>query len=114
MADISPPPTYAEVVLVDEKTKQGRFNPIWLRWFLDLARILNTAGGTTINHNDTGSIQGGSASERYHLTAAEVALIGPSMSDNVLLQRVFRQAVSAPQVSWANAENIIAGQVFGG
>ena len=40
----SPPPTYAEVVLVDETTGRSRFNPIWLKWFLDLAQQLGAAG----------------------------------------------------------------------
>ena len=70
MPDIQPPPTYAEVVLIDEQ-KRARFNPIWLKWFVDLAQILNDTGGTTLDHNSTGSIQGGAASERYHLTAAQ-------------------------------------------
>lgn len=71
MADIQPPPTYAEVVLVDEQTKRAKFNPIWLKWFVDLAQTLNDSGGTSLNHNDLDNIQGGSASERYHLTAAQ-------------------------------------------
>lgn len=76
MPDIQPPPTYAEPVLVDEQTKKAKFNPIWLKWFVDLAQILNTSGGTTIDHNSTGSIQGGSASERYHLTQFQQTLVG--------------------------------------
>ena len=71
MALVSPPPTYAEVILVDAQGKRPRFNPIWLKWFIDLAGTINAAGGTTILHNDTGSIQGGSASERYHLTSVQ-------------------------------------------
>jgi len=39
-----PPPTYAEVILVDQKSKTGRFNPLWLKWFLDLADYLNGIG----------------------------------------------------------------------
>lgn len=48
MSDISPAPTYADPILIDEVTEKPRFNPIWLKWFLDLAEILNAAGGTTI------------------------------------------------------------------
>lgn len=70
MADIQPPPTYAEPVLIDEQTGRAKFNPIWLKWFIDLAQTLNESGGTALSHNDLDSIQGGSASERYHLSAA--------------------------------------------
>lgn len=76
MPYIQPPPTYAEVILVDEHSKRARFNPIWLKWFVDLAEILNQSGGTSLNHNDLDNIQGGSASERYHLTVARDAMIG--------------------------------------
>lgn len=46
MASIfQPPPTYALPVVVDEITGRSVFNPIWLRWFLDLSKGLS-AGGT--------------------------------------------------------------------
>jgi hypothetical protein len=68
-----PPPTYAEVILVDEVSKKSVFNPIWLKWFIDLAGILSVTGGGggTILHNNLGSIQGGAANEYYHLTSAQ-------------------------------------------
>lgn len=71
-----PPPTYAEVVLVGADNK-GKFNPIWLKWFLDLAGFLSAAGGGggTVVHNNTTSKQGGGGTEFYHLTAAEYALL---------------------------------------
>lgn len=46
MAAFEPPPTYAEVVLINEKTNKGRFNPIWLKWFVDLAALL--PGGSAV------------------------------------------------------------------
>ena len=46
MASIfQPPPTYALPVVVDEITGRSIFNPIWLRWFLDLSKGLNAGGG---------------------------------------------------------------------
>ncbi len=67
-----PAPTYADVVLVDEQTGKPRFNPIWLDWFLNLVGILDALGGTAAgDHNSLGSIQGGSASERYHISSAQ-------------------------------------------
>lgn len=43
---IGPAPTYADVVLIDPATQKGKFNPIWLKWFLDLSQQTNTATGT--------------------------------------------------------------------
>lgn len=42
----------------------------WSNWYEQLRYIVNNIGGT-INHNDLLSIQGGSATERYHLTATQ-------------------------------------------
>lgn len=46
---ISPAPTYADVVLIDPATQKGKFNPIWLRWFLDLSQQVNVGVGTVTN-----------------------------------------------------------------
>lgn len=77
-----PPPTYAEVVLIDSVTKKHVFNPIWLKWFIDLAGILSVTGGGggTLLHNNLGSIQGGAANEYYHLTAAQEARVAATLS----------------------------------
>ena len=66
-------PTYAEVVLVDEQTKRFQFNPIWLRFFLDLVAYVNgnTGAGGGADHNTLASLQGGASNQYYHLTAAE-------------------------------------------
>lgn len=75
MADFQPPPTYAEVVVIDDKSKKVRFNPIWLKWFVDLASFIDTSGGPTgVVHNDTGGLQGGTTNQFYHLTSAQQAL----------------------------------------
>lgn len=72
MANFQPPPTWALPVLVDERTQKSIFNPVWLKWFVDLTQVLNAAGGTTPNiHNNLNSLQGGSATERYHFTNAQ-------------------------------------------
>jgi hypothetical protein len=70
MPVFQPPPTWAEVVLIDENTKQPKFNPVWLKWFVDLVGIINASGGGAgvIQHNMTGGLQGGTANEFYHLT----------------------------------------------
>lgn len=71
MSDIQPPPTYADPVLIDERTGKPRFNPLWLKWFVDLAELLNDAGGTSLQHNNLGGLQGGQATQYYHLTSTE-------------------------------------------
>lgn len=48
MADIQPPPTYTDPVRIDSVSGKGRFDENWLKWFVDLAGIINTAGGTSI------------------------------------------------------------------
>lgn len=73
MAAFQPPPTYADPVVVDEKTKKGKFNPIWLKWFLDLVNFINSSGGGggAVSHNSTSGLQGGTTNQYYHLTLAE-------------------------------------------
>lgn len=69
-------PTYAEPVIIDSITDTNRFNPIWLKWFLDVAAFISQSGGGGgggIDHNTLASLQGGDAgaSEFYHLDATE-------------------------------------------
>jgi len=75
MPTFEPPPTYAEVVVVDPQTNKGSFNPLWLKWFLKLASVLTNSGAVsgTIWHNVTGGLQGGAANQYYHLTTSEYA-----------------------------------------
>ena len=55
---ITPAPTYADVVLVDPATQKGKFNPIWLKWFLDLSSQVNTSAGsvTSVAQTFTGGL----------------------------------------------------------
>ena len=69
--NFQPPPTYADPVIVDEATRKGQFNPIWLKWFLDLSQFINNnGGGGAIQHNSLGGLQGGVSGEYYHLNQA--------------------------------------------
>lgn len=81
-----PPPTYAEVILSRETGKvdtEGEaileyyFNPIWLEWFVKLAAFLsaNSGGGGGAAHNLLSGLQGGSANQYYHLTAAQTTAL---------------------------------------
>ncbi len=73
MSQINPPPTYAEPVVEDEKTKRATFNPIWLKWFLDIAAYISANNGTggTMNHESLAGLQGGAGGEHQHFTTAE-------------------------------------------
>lgn len=84
MSDFQPPPTYAEVVLIDERTNKPKFNPIWLKWFLDLAGFISASGGGTgsVVHNDTSGLQGGTTNQFFHLTAAQFAGLATIASGN--------------------------------
>lgn len=42
----------------------------WSDWYEKLRNIINNIG-SNVNHNDLQNIQGGSSSERYHLTSAQ-------------------------------------------
>lgn len=70
----SPPPTYTDPVIINETTKRMQFNPLWLKWFLDIAYFVSQSGGGTggaVQHNSTAGIQGGVEGEAYHLTLGQ-------------------------------------------
>ena len=69
-----PPPTYAEVVIFDPDGTKPKFNPIWLKWFLDVAAVLTSSGsggGGAVDHESLTGLLGGAASDHYHLTQAQ-------------------------------------------
>jgi len=45
MPIFQPPPTYAEIILEDPQTKKPYFNPIWLKWFIDIQAFITVSGG---------------------------------------------------------------------
>lgn len=47
MSNFQPPPTWAELLLTDEKTGKATFNPIWLSWFIGLTQGVSASGATT-------------------------------------------------------------------
>lgn len=78
------PPTYTLPFTKSPDTGEYLFSPIWLQWFLDLARILSIAGVTPsgFDHQALGNLQGGNTSERYHLSNVELGSLfnGPSQA----------------------------------
>jgi len=62
-----PPPTYAMPVIEDPRTKANVFNPIWLKWFLDLSQNLGVGGAGT---GSVTSVVAGTGLEGGIITAA--------------------------------------------
>jgi len=48
MSNFQPPPTWALPIMKDDRTGESIFNPVWLRWFLDLSSGLNDSGTASI------------------------------------------------------------------
>ena len=84
------PPTWAPVVVDNGRTGEKDFNPIWLKWFLDIVSVINASGGGGggILHNGLPDLQGGVSNQFYHLTAAEYAAVQSSRSNFMVYQSV--------------------------
>lgn len=81
MADIAPAPTYADPIQEDPVTHKAVFNPVWLSWFLLVSQFINTSGGASgTAHNNLSGLQGGSSTERYHLTGAAATAVEANYS----------------------------------
>lgn len=44
MSAFQPPPTWAELLLVDQQSGKVAFNPIWLNWFISLTQNVGATG----------------------------------------------------------------------
>lgn len=76
MSDFQTPPTFANPIVIDA-AGNPQFNPIWLRWFLDIAAFISSSGGAggSALHNILTDLQGGTANQYYHLTQTQNQLI---------------------------------------
>lgn len=83
MSSFQPPPTWALPVLTDERTGRSQFNPIWLKWFVDMAQVLSSVGGGSggVDHNLLSGLQGGASSQYYHLSAAQHTAVASLISN---------------------------------
>lgn len=126
MADFQPPPTYAEVVLVDEVTGKPGFNPIWLNWFLTLAQVLSGGSGAAIAHDLLSGLQGGTSGEFYHLTSAEHSIFSGTKAANLVLAGPTTGAAAVPSfrslvtadlanqlVTYAKIQNVTDSRLLG-
>ena len=96
MALFQPAPTWAPVIIENERTGEKEFNPVWLKWFLDVVGLINTSGGGagTIQHNGLAGLQGGVANEYFHLTSAQYTALGITKS-NFMVYQSAAQAITA-------------------
>ncbi len=97
MANLFPEaPTYADPVIVDEITGKSRFNPVWLRWFLFVSQAFSDAGGTGIQHDSLGGLQGGVGGEYFHLTNSQFSAGFGNKSANTVYAGPASGAAAAP------------------
>jgi len=87
----SPPPTFTEPVKVDENTGKATFDPMWLRWFVDMAGIVNSIGivNGVLDHEGLGNLLGGTRLEHFHLTRAEWMMLAQLEADATTLHHHF-------------------------
>lgn len=76
MSSFQPPPTYAEVVIVDPVTKKGIFNPIWLNWFLNLVKNLNPSGSGSVTSVTVAAANNGLSAAFANATSTPALIIG--------------------------------------
>ena len=108
MASFQPPPTWAMPILVDEVTKKAIFNPVWLKWFVDLTGVINAAGGGggTFSHNSLSSIQGGASNDYYHFTGAQQVALTAGFTGTGNLVRATTPTLVTPILGTATATKI--------
>lgn len=88
MALTQPVPQWAPPFLGNPEAMEAlgvKFNPVWLKWFIDL--INQITGGGIIDHNGLLNLQGGDATagEFYHFTLAEHSLLTGTKAANTFL-----------------------------
>lgn len=110
MANYQPPPTYADVVVIDEKTQKARFNPIWLKWFIELAGQLGDSGlgaSSTPNHENLSGLQGGASGDHSHFTAAEKVPLVAGFTGAGNIARATSPAFTTPAIGAATGTSLV-------
>ncbi len=107
---IPPAPTYADVVLVDKDTNKGKFNPIWLKWFLDLSTQVNVSATVT-----AGTVTDASgALTQYYVVIGNGGNDLKTMTDVPAANQVLTSHVgAAPTWEDPSFSSVLAGQIFG-
>lgn len=129
MAEIQPVPQWAPPFLGRPDIMAQldvRFNPVWLKWFIDLINQL--ASGGAVDHNSLSGLQGGNSglNQFYHLTSAQAGLITGVQSANAVYAgpaagaaavAAFRALVTADLaaqlVTYAKIQNVTDARILG-
>lgn len=104
-----PPPTWALPILVDEATKRAIFNPVWLKWFVDLSANLTASGAGSGGGSVTGpagSIAGSLAT--FASTTGTVLSQGPLGTSTTVLHG---NPSGAPAFSTVNLATDVGGML---
>lgn len=126
MSVAQPPPTYALPVIVDERTGKAIFNPIWLRWFIDLAATTSASGFPAPGDVST-ELAGATFGSRAPSFSAAKMLQGNL--EDLLATRMFARAPDVtprdyqdllqarifarmPEIAPRDYQDILAGQIF--
>lgn len=116
MAGYQHPPTYAEFTLKDPVTGNVSFNPVWLRWFMDIASFsaavpesrrryksaqvaVPTADIDTTSAHGLGAVPTGAVVSLVCTTAE----YGYAVGDEIQFTGFYDGDVEQPLVVWANA-----------
>ena len=115
MSTFQPPPTYAEVVLYDKNTKDveeliksAKFNPIWLKWFLDLSQNLSTAGAGSVTAVTAGSPLSSTGGNTPNITLSGTVPIGNGGTGNTTGTATVNANLTGPITSTGNATAVAA------
>lgn len=111
MSTFQPPPTWALPIILDENSGKATFNPIWLRWFLDLSRNF-TAAGTPTAGSAEDIIAGQTFEKREPTVPAWLAL---DNAQTVLTGRLFERTPDttfAQRALTSNSSDVLQSQVF--
>lgn len=93
MSTFQPPPTWALPVIVEESTGKNIFNPVWIKWFLDLIKNLGSGGAGSVTSVDvSGGTTGFSFTGGPILTNGTLTMTGSgpvSTDQNILANQIF-------------------------
>jgi len=105
------PPTHNILIDIDRTTERPTFDVHWLKWFLDLAKVLNSNFGIKVTHNTLTGLDGGDGTNFFHFSAAQtIGMLGGRLADASLFHThrgattvVTTPAVGASPVTFTNS-----------
>ena len=98
-----PPPTWALPILVDEKTQKAIFNPVWLKWFVDISANLGSSTSTGGAATGSGASGSGIPSTQTLELTGDVTAVATLLTSGTLITTA----------SFNGIQSILANQIFG-